>query len=55
MSPTNWGHFQDRNGNCNVVFKGERGGGGAEYPETNSRGREEKEEAQRTYGVDAET
>lgn len=54
MSPTNWGHFQDRNGNCNVVFK-ERGGGGAEYPETNSRGREEKEEAQRTYGVDAET
>ena len=31
------------------------GGGGAEYPETNSRGREEKEEAQRTYGVDAET
>ena len=35
----------------------ERGGGGAgaEYPETNSRGREEKEEAQRTYGVDAET
>lgn len=43
MSPTNWGHFQDRNGNCNVVFKGERGGG------------EEKEEAQRTYGVDAET
>ena len=54
MSPTNWGHFQDRNGNCNVVFKGERGGG-AEYPETNSRGREEKEEAQRIYGVDAET
>lgn len=31
------------------------GGGGGEYPETNSRGREEKEEAQRTYGVDAET
>ena len=63
MSPTNWGHFQDRNGNCNVVFKGEGGGGGGgtrrttppEYPETNSRGREEKEEAQRTYGVDAET
>ena len=57
MSPTNWGHFQDRNGNCNVVFKGERGGGGGGggYPETNSRGREEKEEAQRTYGVDAET
>ena len=58
MSPTNWGHFQDRNGNCNVVFKGEGvggGGGWAEYPETNSRGREEKEEAQRTYGVDAET
>ena len=28
MSPTNWGHFQDRNGNCNVVFKGEGVGGG---------------------------
>ena len=57
MSPTNWGHFQDRNGNCNVVFKGEGkgGGGGAEHPETNSRGREETEQTQRTYGVDAET
>lgn len=32
MSPTNWGHFQDRNGNCNVVFKGEGGGGGGVVP-----------------------
>lgn len=38
-----------------LCSKEREGGGGAEYPETNSRGREEKEEAQRTYGVYAET